>query len=72
LCREYLSGQLIEAWDILVEDLKPNYLDMRDENVSDLIPEKIDWKNMCLISETIYLSKLLSRPNKDSGLASRL
>ena len=56
LCREYLSGQLIQSWNVLVEDLNLNYLDMRGDNVSDLIPGKLDWEKMYAISETTALS----------------
>lgn len=56
LCREYLADQLLQAWNILVEDLKLNYLDMRSENIPDLIPEKLEWEKMYSISETTCLS----------------
>ena len=51
LCREYHSDQLLQAWNVLVEGLSLNYLDMRGENISDLIPEKLAWNKMYLISE---------------------
>ena len=56
ICNEFLSGRLLESWNILVEDLDLNYLDMRAENISDLIPEKLEWKKMYSISEETCLS----------------
>lgn len=56
ICREYLTGQLLQAWDILVEDLRLNYLDMRGENISELMLEKLEWEKMYSISETTCLS----------------
>lgn len=56
LCREYLRGQLLEAWNILVAELGLNYIDMRDGKISDLIPEKVEWEKMYSISEETCLS----------------
>lgn len=56
LCHEYLDGQLLDAWNVLVDKLKLNYLDMRSENVSELIPDKLAWEKMYAISEKTCLS----------------
>lgn len=56
ICREYLQDQLLSAWDILVEQVGINYIDMRDGINSDLIPEKLDWTKMYKISEETCLA----------------
>ena len=56
LCREFLGGQLLESWNVLVESLKINYLDTRGEMASSLLTKKLEWEKMYAISETTGLS----------------
>lgn len=55
LCQEYLSGNLLKAWETLAESLQLNYLDMR-ATVSDKYFEKpLKWENMYALSEATSL-----------------
>jgi hypothetical protein len=56
LCHEYLDGQLLDAWNILVDKLRLNYPDMRSDDISELIPDKLTWEKMYTISEKTCLS----------------
>jgi predicted nucleic acid-binding protein len=55
LCEEYLAGRLLESWNILVANLGLNYLDMRSEGISRLIPQKVEWEKMYALSEATSL-----------------
>ncbi len=56
ICREYLHGQLLEAWNILVEQLGLNYVAIRDGSLTELIPEKLEWPKMYKLSEETCLA----------------
>jgi predicted nucleic acid-binding protein len=56
ICSEYLHGQLLDAWSVLIEKLDVNYIDMRDGSVTELIPEKLEWTKMYKISEETCLA----------------
>ena len=56
LCNEYLSGKLFESWNALSEELNLNYLDLRGEELSPYMNEKVQWHKMYSISEQTCLS----------------
>ena len=56
LCNEYLSGKLFESWNALSEELNLNYLDLRGEELSPYMNEKVQWHKLYSISEQICLS----------------
>ncbi len=56
LCNEYLSGKLFESWNILSEELNLNYIDLRGEELSPYMNEKVQWHKMHSISEQTCLS----------------
>lgn len=56
LCNEYLSEKLFESWNALSEELNFNYLDLRGEEFSPCMNEKVQWHKMYSISEQTCLS----------------
>ena len=50
-CQEYLHGRLVAAWDLLVERLLLNYIDMRADDTKQLFRKDLDWKEMYRLSE---------------------
>jgi len=56
ICEEYLSGKLLEAWNLLVEGMSLNYLDTRSESVAAYMSHSLSWEHMYSISENTALS----------------
>lgn len=51
LCKEYLSGNLLEAWSTLEEAIQLNYIDMRSDEISQLFNAPLEWAKMYSIAE---------------------
>lgn len=51
LCKEYLVGRLLTAWDKISDDLSLNYIDMRAEDTKDLFRKNLEWPGMYRLAE---------------------
>ncbi len=54
-CQEYLNGYLVNAWDLLVERLSLNYIDMRASDTSQFFRKELNWGAMYRLSEETAL-----------------
>lgn len=55
-CGEFLSGRLLSAWTVLVENLQLNYLDVRSNQDLSYFEKPLAWERMYSISEATCLS----------------
>lgn len=55
LCQEYLSGNLLNAWEVLAESLQLNYIDMRSGESQKYFEKELLWEKMYAISEDTCL-----------------
>lgn len=56
LCKEYLEGQLLKAWDILSESLQLNYIEMRTGESDKYFAKSLEWEKLYSVSEETCLS----------------
>jgi hypothetical protein len=55
ICKEYLSGQLLNAWETVSESLQLNYLEMRTGESDKYFLKPLEWETMYSISEETCL-----------------
>lgn len=55
LCNEFLSGQLLTAWNILSETIQLNYLEMRSGESDKFFHTPLEWEKMYSIAEDTCL-----------------
>lgn len=51
LCREYLSGRLLKAWNEISVSLSLNYMDTRTEDTKKLMRKELKWEEMYRLAE---------------------
>lgn len=51
LCREYLDGKLLSAWNNIVDAFPLHYVDMRAEDTKDLFRKELRWETMYRFAE---------------------
>ncbi|HMN69753.1 MAG TPA: hypothetical protein PKC28_14515 [Bdellovibrionales bacterium] len=51
LCKEYLSGELLAAWDKIVDTAQLHYIDMRADDSKDLFRKELRWESMYQLAE---------------------
>ena len=56
ICEEFLEGNIIRIWDQLVNDFGINYVDLRDDDINDILPNGINWSDMYGLMEKTSLS----------------
>lgn len=56
ICKEYLSNQLLLAWETLSESLQLNYIEMRTGESDKYFSRLLDWEKMYSVSEETCLA----------------
>ena len=55
ICKHYLTGTMQASWNLVVEKLGTNHLDLNEAEAQKLILNKVEWKKMYEISEATCL-----------------
>ncbi|MBY0384454.1 hypothetical protein K2X05_04775 [bacterium] len=51
LCKEYLKGKLLAAWNEIVHTAQLHYIDMRADDSKDLFRKELQWDSMYRLAE---------------------
>lgn len=51
LCKEYLAGKLLVAWNEIVSTAQLHYIDMRADDSKDLFRKELQWDSMYRLAE---------------------